>query len=277
MRGRDSLGCSCPETNIALGTDARPSARALPTPDRPDCVVVSSAGREVALADSVVDRFGGRYSSEMGIDVDAGDTEVERWFLASTLFGTRISAPIAERTFRQLTRAGIHRITDVGGRSWDSLVALLDAGGYARYDFRTATRLQTLSQVVADRHAGDIAGIGRRLTDPAALVALLDDLPGWGPVTVGLFLRELRGVWPGARQPLDPRAAEAARHLGLLTGRERDEFARVLQIAHQAGRDVRDVEAALVRLSLAHRRTTECPGGRRCALLMEGPSGGSKG
>jgi hypothetical protein len=238
---------------------------------------VSSAGPEAELADSVVRQFGGRYSSELGIDVDAGDTEVERWFLASTLFGTRISAPIAERTFRELARAGINRITDAGGFSWDALVALLDAGGYTRYDFRTATRLQTLSQVVGDSYAGDIGGIGRQQTDPAALVADLSDLPGWGPVTVGLFLRELRGVWPGARLPLDPRAAESARHLGLLAGPERDEFVRVRQIARQAGRDERDLEASLVRLSLAHRRTTECPGGHRCVLLGKGSAGGSEG
>ncbi len=226
------------------------------------------------LADSIVRQFGGRYSNELGIDVDAGDAEVERWFLASSLFGTRISARIAERTFHQLTRAGINRISDAGGCTWEELVALLDAGGYARYDFRTATRLQALSELVGLQFGGDIGEIGRRYTDPAALVALLDDLPGWGPVTIGLFLRELRGVWPGARVPLDPRAAEAARHLGLLTGRERDELARIKRIAVRAGHDERDVEAALVRFGLAHRRTTGCPGGSRCAILGPAPGRG---
>ena len=196
---------------------------------------------------------------------------MERWFLASTLFGTRISARIAERTFHQLTRAGINRISDAGRSDWDTLVALLDAGGYARYDFRTATRLQTLSEVVGARYDGEIGEIGRRGTDPVALVALLDDLPGWGPVTVGLFLRELRGVWPGALLPLDPRAAEAARHLGLLTGGERDNLASIGHIAREAGRDRRDVEAALVRFGLAHRRTKDCPGGHRCVVLEAGP------
>jgi hypothetical protein len=238
-------------------------------------VEVNALGPKASLADSTVRRFGGRYSRELGIDVDAGDDEVERWFLASTLFGTRISARTAERTFHQLTQAGINRISDAGGRDWDTLVALLDAGGYARYDFRTATRLQSLSQMVGDRYGGDIGGIGRRCTDPAALVALLDDLPGWGPVTVGLFLRELRGIWPGALLPLDPRAAEAARHLGFLTGREPDALTRIGHIARQAGHDPRDVEAALVRLDLAHRRTKECPGGHRCVLLGAGPAGGS--
>ena len=55
----------------------------------------------------------------------------------------------------------------------------------------------------------DDAEIGRRHTDPRDLASALDDLPGWGPVTVGLFLRELRGVWPGARVPLDAQVVEA--------------------------------------------------------------------
>jgi hypothetical protein len=235
---------------------------------------MSPVDSKVRLADSIVREFGGRYSSELGIDVDAGDAEVERWFLAATLFGSRISARTAERTFQQLIRAGINRISDTGRCEWDRLVALLDAGGYARYDFKTATRLQTLSEAVGDAFGGDIGEIGRRYTEPSALAALLEDLPGWGPVTVGLFLRELRGVWPGARQALDPRAADAARHLQLLTGRERDELARIQHLALQAERDERDVEAALVRFGLAHRRTTECPGGRHCILLGQAPNAG---
>jgi len=231
------------------------------------------------LSRSVVDRilpdvllrsFGGRYSSELGIDVDGGDLEVERWFLASTLFGTRISARVAERTFHELTRAGINRISEAGGREWEELVGLLDAGGYARYDYRTATRLQTLAHVVADRHDGDVGAIGRLFTDPVKLVAVLDALPGWGSVTVGLFLRELRGVWPGARLPLDARAAEAARHLGLVTDRDHDELARIARVAKQNGCDERDLEAALVRLALAHRRTTACPGKTHCVALPKG-------
>jgi hypothetical protein len=235
---------------------------------------VSPLDTKGPLANSIVRQFGGRYSSALGIDVDAGNAEVDRWFLASTLFGTRISARIAERTFHQLIRAGIDRISDAGRCEWKRLVALLDAGGYARYDFRTATRLQTLSEEVGRQFGGDVGEIGRRYTDPAALVALLDDLPGWGPVTVGLFLRELRGVWPGARLPLDPRASDAARHLDLPTGRERDGLARIQRIALQAGCDERDLEAALVRLGLAHQRTTECPGGHRCVLLESAPTGG---
>jgi hypothetical protein len=77
----------------------------------------------------------------------------------------------------------------------------------------------------------DDAEIGRRHTDSRDLASALDDLPGWGPVTVGLFLRELRGVWPGARVPLDAQVVEAARHLGLLDSDTPDALEHVGAIA----------------------------------------------
>ena len=153
------------------------------------------------LARAAIGRFGGRYSIELGIDVDSGDAEVEGWFVASTLIGTRNSAGVAERAYAQLERAGIRRITDAGSRQRQELVTLLDAGGYARYDYRTATRLQLLAQVVRERYEGSISEIGRRCTSPAALAAALEALPGWGPVSTGLFLRELHGCGPPPNCP----------------------------------------------------------------------------
>jgi hypothetical protein len=192
---------------------------------------------------------------------------VERWFLASTLFGTRISAVVAARTFAVLERAGLHRVTDAGRRTWEQLVALLDEGGYARYDFRTATRLLDLSAAVGDRYGGAAAEFGRRFTEPVPLVRALGELPGWGPVTIGLFLRELRGVWPGARLALDPRAAAAGAHLRLVGAGAADPLAAVQGLAAAAGLDPRDLESGLVRLSLRRRHPGACPGGPRCVAL----------
>ena len=64
------------------------------------------SAEHVRLARRVVGTLSGRYSMELGIDVDAGGAEIERWFLAATLFGTRISAPVAERNVPCAQRCG---------------------------------------------------------------------------------------------------------------------------------------------------------------------------
>src|SRR5664279_823350 len=97
-----------------------------------------------ATARRLVETLGGRYSAQLGISVDQGPDEVERWFLAATLFGHRISAEVAMRTYRTIERAGIRTIAEAAGATWDELVALLDEGGYVRYDFSTASRLLAL-------------------------------------------------------------------------------------------------------------------------------------
>jgi hypothetical protein len=230
---------------------------------------VARPGRDsIPLARRLVDNTGGRYSTELGVDVDRGDGEVERWFLAATLFGTRISAAIAERTFRVLDGSGLIRIAQARHIPWEDLVAMLDAGGYTRYDFRTANRLHALSDLVDARYGGVIAEIGRRFPTYPELRAALDALPGWGPVTIELFLRELRGVWPGATPPLDGRAVDAARHIGLLPAHTIDALGAMSAVSGDAGLDVRDLESGLVRLTLAHRGGMDrCPGGSACVAL----------
>ncbi|MEJ7793849.1 MAG: hypothetical protein WKF65_17960 [Gaiellaceae bacterium] len=74
-------------------------------------------------------------------------------------------------------------------------------------------------------------------------------------MTVRVFLRELRGLWPGAELRVDDRALAGAEHLGLLSPGDRTEPpARLRRLAAVAGLDVRDLEAALIRLELAHAR-----------------------
>src|SRR5450759_1456285 len=93
---------------------------------------------------------------------------------------------------------------------------------------------------------------------------------GWGPVTVRLFLRELRDVWRGADPPLDPRALWAAQPLHLRPPK-RARLAWLRRQAEGGGVDPRDLEAALGRASLLHgRRHTACPGGGACQLLTPG-------
>jgi hypothetical protein len=93
-------------------------------------------------------------------------------------------------------------------------------------------------------------------------------------VTVALFLRELRGVWPGVDPPLDRRATQAAHHLRLVDAR--DPLERLRAVAARTGLDLRDLETSLIRLWLAHHRGFEtCAGGTRCRALVDERSAGT--
>jgi hypothetical protein len=61
--------------------------------------------------------------------------------VAVTLSGGLISARAAERVFGVPAAAGLARIGQLHHVRSGGLIAMLDAGGYARYDFRTAARL----------------------------------------------------------------------------------------------------------------------------------------
>jgi hypothetical protein len=224
------------------------------------------AARLASVARQAVESLGGRYSTQLGIDVDRGEAEIERWALAATLFGARISANIAARTFAALEEAGVRSIADAGRRDIGELIELLDTGGYARYDLRTAERLHAIADVLDARYGGRVTRVLD--VDADELWAALDALPGWGQVTVGLFLRELRGVRPEIEPPLDARALRAAEHLKLLPRGRGARVRQLLDVARAAGLDTRDLEAALVRLSLAHdHHAADCPGGARCCAL----------
>ncbi len=70
--------------------------------------------------------LGGRFSVELGIGIDAG--AAERWCVAATRFGTRISASVTGRTFPVLDAAGLKRVVQAGHRQRDAPVGLLDQG-----------------------------------------------------------------------------------------------------------------------------------------------------
>ena len=169
----------------------------------------------------------------LGIDVDHDEEEIERCALAATLFGTRISAEIAERAFLACSTrpGGIHTISQAGRYGRARLIEPLDAGGYARYDFRTAERLHAIAQAL-DADDGRVSSLLNQ--PPQKLVSALHALPGWGPVTVGLFLGELRGVRPGIEPPIDPRALGSAEHLRLIRRGSSESLRRLRLLADDA-------------------------------------------
>lgn len=121
-------------------------------------------------------------------------------------------------------------------------------------------------------YQGDLERLAGEARDCGDLESRLKTLaPGLGPVTVNIFLRELRGVWPLAIPPLSPLAQLAAEHLKLIApGLSPDEALSALQRAWQAapapGREFPDLEAALVRLGrdFCRKPRARCPLGETC-------------
>lgn len=243
------------------------------TGDRPPITSIEAVDTDDAhraLVLDVLGRFGGRFSAQVGIDVDRDDHEIERWFLATTVFGNRIGSNIAVRTYRDLDRVGLSTIGDLASCDRDDVVEFLERGKYVHYDYRMASRLLALAEHAPRVLPGGIGDLVDRIEEPDRLRAALESLPGWGPVTTRAFLRELRGRRPGADLPVDPLAASASRHLGLsdlVTPFDVDGLRHHAASAHV---DERDLEAALVRVALAHHRSFDACEKRsptRCELL----------
>lgn len=216
---------------------------------------------------ALIAKLGGRFSVELGIDLATGDSrEIFKWFLAAMIFGARISETIAVKTYREFEKEGITTAREILKRGWDAIVAVLDRGGYVRYDFSTATKLLAVSEALVMRYGGNLNALQAAALDPRDLEVKLKGLgKGIGDVTTNIFLRELRGIWPKADSLPSELVMTAAKHLGLLPERLTDKR-RALELLRArwtkergSAKKFADFEAALVRHGLAIRRKHAAP------------------
>lgn len=181
------------------------------------------------------------YSEDLGIDLERAEGRF-RWLVASLLFGARIGEGLAAKAYAKLesVASSPEALLEAG---WERLVELLDSGGYARYDFSTATKLLDIAaRLMADY--GSLEGLRGRAASEAELERLLQTLRGIGPATAQIFLRELRGVW-GIEPPLSEPARAAGHRLGINLERLR-------------GEELARAETALVKLHLRFCKKGKC-------------------
>lgn len=169
-------------------------------------------------APMLVSEFGGCYTTQLGIQLNGlNAVEIFKWFVAAILYGARISEKIATRAWQVFERNTILMPERMICTGWDGLVAVLDQGGYARYDYKTATKLLVVSQTLLDRYAGNLNHLHAAASNGDDLKQRIMSLgKGVGPVTVQIFLRELRGRWDKATPLLAQLAFDAAQALGFL-------------------------------------------------------------
>lgn len=196
------------------------------------------------------------YTEDLGIDLTDSAGRF-KWFLASILFGARISEKIAANTYKAFERYEIDSMEKIIAAGWDELVKILDEGGYVRYDFSTATKLLELSQTLKDNY-GSLENLYSQSSDTKDLARRLQEFKGIGAVTAQIFLRELRGVW----------------QISLDVSSKAKSVAETLDInLHEfEGEQLSRVETALVKLCIKYckrKRCEECPVKAFCMLGFE--------
>lgn len=222
------------------------------------------------LAEELIRALGGRYSAELGIDLEGREPEeIFKWFLAAILFGARISEDIAARTYHELSKRKLTTPEALLRQDWDGLVEVLDLGGYVRYDFKTATKLHAISAELVREYQGDLNNLHEEAADPRDLERKLMRFKGIGPVTVNIFLREMRGIWEKADPLPSDLALLAAQDFRLVQADERAQALEELKGLVPMER-LADLEAALVRLG-----KNFCRKGRhlKCPMASCCPSG----
>lgn len=221
--------------------------------------------RQKIAPGELVMKLGGRYASALGIDLAAADAgERFKWFLAALLYGARISESLATRTWREFAARDVLTPERILRTGWDKLVVILDAGGYVRYDYKTATRLLDACGALTRDYGGSLDTLHGHAADPRDLENRIKALgKGIGDVTVSIFLRELRGIWGQADPPLSPLALTAAIAMGYLCHETQNPDHALSKLREawatdgQAASRFADFESALVREGLRLRRMTK--------------------
>lgn len=157
------------------------------------------------------------YSEELGIVLSENDDkEYFKWFLASLLFGGRISETIARHTYQSFAGHDLLTPEKILKAGWDYLVyPIMREGGYVRYDERKSTQILRDCEKLLCEYNGSLKRLHEAAADAGDLEEQLLDFYGVGPVTVNIFLRELRPFWHKANPAPLPIVRELAAALGI--------------------------------------------------------------
>ena len=146
------------------------------------------------------------YSEELGIYLkENNDKEIFKWFLASILFGARISETIAKNTYKTFERYNLLEPRKILKAGWDFLVnPIMREGGYVRYDGKTSTQILRNCKTLLQKHRGSLKELHKEAQNSKDLEDKLTNFYGIGPITTNIFLRELSPFWEKANPELLP-------------------------------------------------------------------------
>jgi hypothetical protein len=157
------------------------------------------------------------YSEELGIRLkENNDREIFKWFLASLLFGGRITETIAKNTYRTFERYHLLNPERILKAGWNFLVdPIMREGGYVRYDGRKSTQILTDCEHLITEYRASLTRLHDLSRNSKDLEARLLEFYGVGEVTANIFLRELRPYWKKADPEPLPIVKELAGRWGI--------------------------------------------------------------
>ncbi|KAH8800496.1 hypothetical protein F5884DRAFT_863211 [Xylogone sp. PMI_703] len=139
--------------------------------------------------------------------------------LNALLSSARISHTIAKRALQVLMEHGYHNFKILSASTWKERVAVLDEGGYARYDFSTATKLGKLATLLKNKYDSDATKILPSESDSALNRKILQDrlkeISGLGPLGIELFISTMQMAWPSLCPFIVSRDIQVADQIGL--------------------------------------------------------------
>ena len=162
-------------------------------------------------------------SEELDIDLaKRSDSAYFRWFLASLLFGARISETTAKNTYRSFIRHGLTNPQKILAAGWDFLVyPVMREGGYVRYDGRKSTQVLRDCETLMTDYGGSLSRLHDAARDARDLEERLLAFYGVGPMTMNIFLREMRPFWAKADPAPLPAVKRQAKRLSIDLDRHR--------------------------------------------------------
>ncbi|MGC8631806.1 MAG: hypothetical protein ACP5T2_05240 [Thermoprotei archaeon] len=164
----------------------------------------------------LIKKYGTPYSLMLGIDLQSKDeAEIQKWFLASILYAKPIREESATATFKQFDKLHVTRADVILQTGWDGLVKILDAGGYTRYDFSTATKLLSVFGSLKKDY-GSLTRLEELSENSKDLEMRIKGLgKGIGYVTISIFLRDMRLIWNKADPSPTPLVKIGMKALGI--------------------------------------------------------------
>jgi len=179
----------------------------------------------------LIKNYGMLYSKELGIKLKTKRKgELFKWFLASILFGHRISEKIAKNTYNTFKKYNLLNPEKIIKAGWSFLVnPIMRQGGDVRYDGNTSTQILKDCDMLIEEYNGNLNILHKQAINSKDVEVKLQEFYGVGNITTNIFLRELRGIWKKADpEPLPIVKKIAAKFNINLKRLKRDErFARL--------------------------------------------------